>query len=173
MRLALAFLPNRASAEEAVQDTWTAVVDGLPFFESRSSLKTWIFRILVNRARTRLRRESRSVPFSALRDSDLDEPAVDPARFSSNGRWAEPLESWSDDSPEKRLMSKEAIRCLERALQELPPKQRAVVTLRDVEGFEPEEVCNVLGVGEISQRVLLHRARSKLRQALEEHRIAA
>lgn len=173
MRLALAFFPNRALAEEAVQDTWAAVVDGLSSFEGRSSLKTWMLRILANRAKTRLTREARSVPFSALNDSDLDVPAVDPARFSSNGRWAEPPQTWTDDTPEKQLMNKEAIRCLERALKELPPKQRAVVTLRDVEGLDSDEVCNVLGVGEANQRVLLHRARSKLRRALEEHLVRA
>jgi RNA polymerase sigma-70 factor (ECF subfamily) len=173
LRLALVFLPNRALAEEAVQDTWAAVVDGLSSFEGRSSLKTWILRILANRAKTRLTRESRSVPFSALKDSDLDEPVVDPSRFSSNGRWAAPPQRYDDDGPEKQLMHKEAIRCLERAMQELPPNQRAVVTLRDVEGLDSDEVCNILGVRETNQRVLLHRARSKLRRALEEHQTVA
>jgi RNA polymerase sigma-70 factor, ECF subfamily len=168
MRFALVFLPNRALAEEAVQDTWTAVLDGMSSFQGRSSLKTWIFRILTNRAKTRLMREARSVPFSSLKESDLDEQPVDPARFSSSGRWAEPPQGWNDDSPERQLIDREAIRCVERALQELPPKQRAVVTLRDVEGLESDEVCHVLGVRETNQRVLLHRGRSKLRQALEE-----
>jgi RNA polymerase sigma-70 factor, ECF subfamily len=171
LRLALVFLPNRALAEEAVQDTWAAVVDGLSSFEGRSRLKTWIFRILTNRAKTRVMREARSVPFSALKDSDLDQPAVDPARFSSNGRWAAPPQSWNDDGPEEQLMHKESIRVLEQALQELPSKQRAVVTLRDVEGLESDEVCHVLGVRETNQRVLLHRGRSKLRRALEEHQV--
>jgi RNA polymerase sigma-70 factor (ECF subfamily) len=173
MRLALVFLPNRALAEEVVQDTWTAVIDGLPSFEGRSSLKTWILRILANRAKTRLTREARSVPFSALEDSDLGEPAVDPARFSNNGHWAEPPQSWSDNGPEKQLRLKQAIRCLERALKELPAKQRAVVTLRDIEGLESDDVSDVLGLRETNQRVLLHRGRSKLRRALEEHRMGA
>lgn len=173
MRLALVLLPNRAIAEEVVQDTWTCVVDGLGSFEGRSSLKTWICRILANRAKTRLIREGRSVPFSALRRSDSDEPAVDPARFFSDGGWANPPRGWSDETPEKLLMQKEAMGCLERALQELPPSQRAVVTLRDVEGFDSDEVCNVLNIRETNQRVLLHRARSKLRRALEEHLIGA
>jgi len=173
LRLALAFYPNRAFAEEVVQDTWTAVVDGLASFEGRSSLKTWICRILTNRAKTRLIREARSVPFSALKDFDSDEPAVDPARFLTDGRWAEPPRSFTDESPEKQLIHKEAIFCLERALQQLPLNQRAVVTLRDVEGLGSEEVCNVLQIRETNQRVLLHRARAKLRRALEEHLIGA
>ena len=171
LRLALALLSNRATAEEVVQDTWTCVIEGLASFEGRSSLKTWICRILTNRAKTRLIREMRSVPFSALRDSDSDEPAVDPARFFLDGRWADPPRRWTDDTPEKLLMQKEAMGCLERALQELPAAQRAVVTLRDVEGLDSDEVCNALDIGETNQRVLLHRGRSKLRRALEEHLI--
>lgn len=170
MRLALAFHPHRVFAEEVVQDTWTAVVDGLPSFKGQSSLKTWICRILTNRAKTRLVREARSVPLSALQNGDLDEPAVDATRFLADGRWAEPPQSFSEQSPERQLMRKEAIRLLERALQRLPLNQRAVVTLRDVEGLESEEICNILGVGRTNQRVLLHRGRSKLRRALEEYR---
>jgi RNA polymerase sigma-70 factor, ECF subfamily len=173
LRLALAFHPNRAFAEEVVQDTWTAVVDGLASFEGRSSLKTWICRILTNRAKTRLIREARSVPFSALRDFDSDEPAVDPARFRSDGRWADAPRGFTDESPEKLLIHKEAMFCLERALHQLPLNQRAVVTLRDVEGLGSEEVCNVLEIRETNQRVLLHRGRAKLRRALEEHLIGA
>jgi RNA polymerase sigma-70 factor (ECF subfamily) len=173
MRLALVLLPNRAIAEEVVQDTWTCVIDGLGSFEGRSSLKTWICRILANRAKTRLIREGRSVPFSALRRSDSDEPAVDPARFFSDGRWADPPRGWSDETPEKLLQQKEAMGCLDRALLDLPASQRAVVTLRDVEGLDSDEVCNVLNIRETNQRVLLHRARSKLRRALEEHLIGA
>jgi len=128
VRFALVFLPNRALAEEAVQDAWAAVLDGLLSFEGRSSLRTWIFRIL---AKTRLIRETRSVPFSSLKGFDLDEPAVGPARFSSNGGWAEPRAGGNDDGPEKRLIYNEAIRCLEQAMEELPPNQlsRAARTL--------------------------------------------
>ena len=173
MRLAIAFHPNRAFAEEVVQDTWTAVVDGLPSFKGHSSLKTWICRILTNRAKTRLAREGRSVPLSALENSDSDEPAVDETRFLLNGSWAQLPQSFDDRSPERQLMRKEAIGCLQSALERLPLNQRAVVTLRDVEGLESEEVCNILDIGETNQRVLLHRGRSKLRQALEEHLIGA
>src|ERR1700687_3806968 len=171
LRIALVLLPNRAIAEEVVQDTWACVVDGLDSFEGRSTLKTWICRILTNRAKTRLIREARSVSFSALKDSDSDELAVDPARFSPDGRWAEAPHRWNHNTPEKLLMQKEAMGCLERALRELPAAQRAVVTLRDVEGLDSDEVCNALGIGETNQRVLLHRGRSKLRRALEEHMI--
>ena len=171
LRIAQVLLPNRAIAEEVVQDTWACVVEGLDSFEGRSTLKTWICRILTNRAKTRLIREARSVSFSALRDSDSDEVAVDPDRFSSDGRWAEAPRRWNHNTPEKLVMEKEAMGCLGRALEELPAAQRAVVTLRDVEGLESEEVCNVLGIGETNQRVLLHRGRSRLRRALEEHLI--
>jgi RNA polymerase sigma-70 factor (ECF subfamily) len=173
LRLALVFLPNQSIAEEVVQDTWASVIEGHGSFEGRSSLKTWICRILTNRAKTRLMREVRSVPFSALRSSDSDEPAVDPARLSSDGQWAEPPRSWNDDTPEKALMEKEAMGCLEQALQQLPATQRAVVTLRDIEGLDSDEVCNVLDIRETNQRVLLHRGRSMLRRALEEHLIGA
>ncbi len=171
--LALALLPNRATAEEVVQDTWACAIEGLASFEGRSSLKTWICRILANRAKTRMIREARSVPFSALTSADSDHPAVDPDRFSLDGRWAEPPRSWNDETPEKLVMQRQAIGCLEKALQELPATQRAVVTLRDIEGLDSDEVCNVLDIRETNQRVLLHRARSKLRRALEEHRIGA
>lgn len=173
LRLALAFLPNQALAEEAVQDTWTAVLDGLASFEGRSSLKTWIFRILANRAKTRMVREARSVPFSALAGAESDEVAVDPARFASDGHWAESPRSFSNESPEKQLIDKEAMSCLESALRQLPLNQRTVVTLRDVQGLDSDEVCNILGIRETNQRVLLHRGRSKLRRALEEHLIGA
>ena len=173
LRLALAFLPNQVLAEEAVQDTWTAVLDGLASFEGRSSLKTWIFRILANRAKTRLVREARSVPFSALTRVDSDEMVVDPARFASDGHWAESPPSFTDESPEKKLIDKEAMSCLESALQQLPLNQRTVVTLRDVQGLDSDEVCNILGIRETNQRVLLHRGRSKLRRALEDHLIGA
>ncbi len=169
IRLALLFVSSRAVAEEVVQETWVAVLDGLRAFEGGSSLKTWIFRILTNRAKTRGVREGRSLPFSSLSDPESDrEPAVDPARFQPSGAWAEPPQRWDDETPERLLLRQEAIQCLEKAIAELPPNQRAVVTLRDVEGLESSEVCNVLEISETNQRVLLHRARARLRRALEE-----
>lgn len=168
LRFAQVFVHSRAVAEEVVQETWVGVLGGLASFEGRSSLKTWIFRILANRARTRAVREGRQIPFSALADPATDEPAVDPARFRPGGSWAEPPRRWDDETPEKILARRQAMERLSRVLSDLPPNQRAVVTLRDIEGLEAEEVCNVLEIGETNQRVLLHRARSKLRRVLEE-----
>jgi RNA polymerase sigma-70 factor, ECF subfamily len=170
LRLARVFVPSQAVAGEVVQETWASVIHGLPKFEGRSSLKTWIFRILTNRAKTRGAREGRSVPFSALGDLDSDnEPAVSPDRFQASGMWAAPPRPWESDTPEKLIMQKQAIERLASALEDLPPNQRAVVTLRDVEGLESPEVCNILEISETNQRVLLHRGRSKLRRVLEEY----
>lgn len=170
LRLARVYVANAAVAEEVVQETWTILVSDLASFEGRSSLKTWIFRILANRAKTRGIREGRSVPFSAAGDPAADdEPAVDPARFEPGGAWAAPLRRWDDETPEKLMLRRELLRILEAALEELPPGQRAVATLRDLEELESAEVCNILGISETNQRVLLHRARSRLRRALEAY----
>jgi RNA polymerase sigma-70 factor (ECF subfamily) len=152
------------------------VLQGINRFEARSSLKTWIFRILTNSAKTRGQRESRSVPFSSLVDPETEpfEPAVDPARFLPADHpnwphhWASPPRSWSD-TPEERLLSGETRQCIRDAIAALPPHQREIITLRDVDGWSSEEVCNVLGITETNQRVLLHRARSKVRRALAEY----
>jgi RNA polymerase sigma-70 factor, ECF subfamily len=171
LRLARVFVANESAAEEVVQETWLGLIKGLSGFEGRSPLKTWLFRILANRAKTRGIRDKRSVPFSALGGSDPDdpEPAVDPARFTRSGMWADPPEVWEIDTPEKVLLRRETMTLLKLAIADLPPNQRAVVILRDVEGLEAEEVCNVLEIAETNQRVLLHRGRSKLRAALEKH----
>lgn len=170
VRLAMTFVSDRSAAEEVVQDTWIGVINGLPKFAGRSALKTWIYRILTNRAKTRGVRDARSVPFSSLGNPDSeDEPAVDPARFQPNGMWADPPRRWDDDTPEKLLSRQEALRRLQEEIAQLPANQRAVVTLRDIEGLDSEEVCNVLEISETNQRVLLHRARSKLRRAMEEY----
>ncbi len=168
MRMARVFVGNSSTAEEVVQETWLALVSGLDSFEGRAALKTWLFRILINRAKTRAVREARSVPFSALAPDEA-EAAVEPSRFQPNGMWAEPPRRWEEDTPEKLVIQKESLALIEQALAELPPNQRAVLTLRDVEGFESEEVCNVLQISESNQRVLLHRARSRIRSALEKH----
>jgi RNA polymerase sigma-70 factor (ECF subfamily) len=168
LRLARAFVPSRAVAEEVVQETWMAVLESIARFEGRSSLKTWIFRILTNRARTRGAREARSVPFSSLPDEGRAEEAVDPARFTPAGMWAAPPRRWDADTPEDLLSRAETRALIEQAIETLSPMQRAVVTLRDVAGCTSQEVCNVLELGETNQRVLLHRARSKLRAALEQ-----
>jgi RNA polymerase sigma-70 factor, ECF subfamily len=169
-RLALVFLSSPATAEEVVQETWLAVLGGLPSFERRSSLQTWIFRILTNRAKTRAIRDGRLLTFSALQHRELEEEhAVDPNRFTTQGTWAEPPFPWNEDTPELLLQRKEAMAHLQKALGGLPATQRAVVTLRDVEGMDSEDVCNILEISENHQRVLLHRARSKLRRALEQY----
>ena len=170
--LAMAYVPNRAAAEDAAQETWLAVLRGIDGFEARSSLKTWIFRILTNQAMRRGRRESRSVPFSALAGHD-DEPSVDPARFfppghEDAGHWSSPPRD-RDGSPEGRLLAAETRAEIVRAIATLPPSQRAVVTLRDVDGCTAAEVCATLDLSEANQRVLLHRARSKVRSALERY----
>lgn len=174
LRVASMYVP-RAVAEEVVQDTWGGVLQGIGRFQERSSLKTWIFSILMNRVRTLAQRERRSVPFSALADTVLDdESTVDPGRFLGADHprwphhWARPPESW-DDSPEERLLSAEVQEEIRRAIDALPPGPREVITLCDVEGWTAEEVCELLRITPNNRRVLLHRARSKVRQVLERH----
>lgn len=168
LRIARVFVREDAVAQEVVQETWKAVLEGLATFEGRSSLKTWILRILTNRAKTRGVREARSVPFSALDLETEHEPAVDPSRFKPTGMWGMPPPA-SDEDPEAVLGRREILRAVERAIDELPPAQRAVILLRDVEGVDAAEVCNILEVSETNQRVLLHRARSKVRAAVERY----
>jgi RNA polymerase sigma-70 factor (ECF subfamily) len=175
LRVALLFVSTRAVAEEVVQETWLAVFSGIDRFEGRSSLKTWLFRILTNRAKTRAVREARSIPFSSLAPAEAagDEPSVDPGRFlpafhPNHGAWASPPGSWSD-TPEQRLLGAETQRVIGEAIQKLPPVQRAVITLRDVEGYDSAEVREALELSEGNQRVLLHRARSKVRAALDAY----
>ncbi len=168
LRLALTFVSTQAAAEEVVQDTWIGVLKGLKSFERRASLKTWIFRILVNRARTRGARDGRTVTFSALEDPGGDTEALTD-RFSAQGRWIHPPAMWQEQNPEELLLRRETVACLHDAIGSLPPNQRAVVTLRDIEGVEAQEVCNILGITETNQRVLLHRARTKVRARLENH----
>lgn len=163
LRLALGFVQDRAAAEEVVQETWVAVIKGLATFERRASLDTWVIRILCNRAKTRGVRDKRFVPFSAL--DDEDRPERD--RFKSSGHWANPPNSFGEDDPERLALRGEILVALRDAIEALPPNQRLVVTLRDVEGLESDEVCNVLGLTETNQRVILHRARAKLRAILE------
>lgn len=165
VRLALLYVGNRAVAEEVAQESWARMLRALPDFEGRSSLRTWIFRICTNAALTRAAREARSSPFSTLQD---DEPEVDSQRFKASGVWADPPHAWRADTPEKILERAEAIACIERELDLLPPAQRAVVLLRDVEGLDAAEACNILKLSESNQRVLLHRGRSKIRRALEK-----
>ena len=175
LRVALMYIRNRSVAEEVIQETWLAVLQGLARFEGRSSLKTWIFRILANRARTRAVREGRSVPFSALasQEAEGDEPAVEPERFRPAGDkwpggWVSAPQSWGE-IPEERMLALETRERIRLAIEALPPAQRTVITLRDIEGWDAEEVSGHLGVTDGNQRVLLHRARSKVRAALERY----
>ncbi|MBI4509538.1 MAG: sigma-70 family RNA polymerase sigma factor [Deltaproteobacteria bacterium] len=171
-RLARLFVSNEAAAEDVVQDSCEAALVGLRSFEGRSSLKTWMFRILVNQAKTRGQRDKRTVPFSSLgHEEDDDVPTVDPARFDARGRWSIPPQPWSLDesTPEKLLLGKEVRQLIEEAIASLPEVQGAVVWLRDVAGCSSDFACQVLDVSEANQRVLLHRGRSKLRNALEQY----
>jgi RNA polymerase sigma-70 factor (ECF subfamily) len=167
VRVARAYVPTAAVAEEVAQETWLAVVEGIDRFQERSSLKTWLFRILTNKAKTRGMRERRTLPFSAF---EGDDSSVDPSRFHGPehqwpGHWA----SAPQPFPEERLLAAETREVVERAIAALPPTQRAVISLRDVEGWSAEEVCNALTLSETNQRVLLHRARSAVRAALERY----
>jgi RNA polymerase sigma-70 factor (ECF subfamily) len=172
LRVAQIFVPSRAVAEEVVQETWLRVLGALDRFEGRSSLRTWVFRILVNTAKTRAQREGRVVPFSALDDPGrIPEAAVDAERFLGPdherfpGHWASPPRAL----PEERLLAAETRGVIAAAIDELPAAQRTVITLRDVAGWDAEDVCNALDVTEVNQRVLLHRARAKVRRALEDY----
>ena len=169
------FVSNLAVAEEVVQDAWMAVLNGIDRFEERSSFNTWISRIVMNIARTRGVRESRMVPFSDFADHEAQQPdaAVDPSRFRNavddySDHWSVAPRPWNAD-PEKQLLTGETQAVLELAIESLPEVQRLVLTMRDVNGSSAEEVCNVLAISETNQRVLLHRARSKVRGILENH----
>jgi RNA polymerase sigma-70 factor (ECF subfamily) len=171
LRIARMYVSTRAVAEEVVQETWLGVLKGLDAFEGRSSLRTWIFRILTNVAKTRGQRESRSAPFSSVWATEGDEPAVDLDRFFPEGHrysggWVRFPEPW-ETQPEANLLSHETLARVGEAISALPPNQREVIRLRDVLGWSSSEVCNALEISETNQRVLLHRARAKVRRALE------
>jgi RNA polymerase sigma-70 factor (ECF subfamily) len=160
VRLAASFGPSHAVAEEVVQDTWVAVLRGIGHFEGRSSFRTWLFRILVNRARTAGVRERRSI---AVDDVG---PAVEASRFDDKGHWLSAPEHWVERVDDQHRAARMAER-IRSAIVDLPVRQREVVTLRDIEGLSSEQVCSVLDISEGNQRVLLHRGRSRLRQVLE------
>jgi RNA polymerase sigma-70 factor (ECF subfamily) len=177
MRVARMYVSTDAVAGEVVQEAWLGVLQGLGGFEGRSSLRTWIFRILVNIAKTRGQREGRSVPFASLAGDDLEAPTFDPASFIGvgeelAGHWSSLPFDWSG-LPEERAVGAETIAVIGRAIAGLPPMQAEVIRLRDVLGWTSEEVRNALDLGETNQRVLLHRARTKVRRAVEEHLMAA
>lgn len=175
-RLAKVYVSTNAVAEEVVQEAWLGVLRGIHQFQEKSSLKTWIFRILTNCAKTRALREGRSIPFSSMPDyeTQFNEPAVDAHRFipaddpHGKGFWIIYPQRW-DNIPEDRLLSQETRACINHAIEALSPVQRMVITLRDIEGWTSDEVCRFLDLSEANQRVLLHRARSKVRSALEQY----
>jgi len=173
LRIARMFVSSHAVAEEVVQEAWLGIVKGLDRFEGRSSLKTWMYRILVNIAKTRGQREGRSVPFSSLAGDDAAEPAVAAEWFQgpegrSPGGWSSIPDDWGA-LPEARLLASETLRVVEEAIAALPPMQAEVIRLRDVLGWSSEEVRNALDLSETNQRVLLHRARARVRSALQTY----
>jgi RNA polymerase sigma-70 factor (ECF subfamily) len=176
LRMAMFYVPSRAVAEEVVQETWIGVLQGIGRFERRSSLRTWIFSILTHRAKTRGQQESRHISFSSLSSAECSasEQAMEPDRFLPADHahwphhWSLPPRSWGE-SPEKCLLAKETQGHLLEAIAALPSAQREVIRLRDIEQWTSREVCNVLGISETNQRVLLHRARSRVRRSLESY----
>jgi RNA polymerase sigma-70 factor, ECF subfamily len=175
-RTARMYVATDAQADDVVQETWLAVLKGVDRFEQRSSLKTWLYRILMNIARTRGVRESRSIPFSSASRAlvDDDDPTFHADRFRPPddpewpGHWASFPLDWEHE-PESRLLADETLSLVAMAIEQLPPAQREVLTLRDIEGWTSTEVCNALGLSETNQRVLLHRGRAKVRNALESY----
>lgn len=179
LRVALLYVDERAIAEDVAQEAWLGVLEGLDRFAERSSLKTWIFRILTNCAKTRGQRERRNVPLSSLNDTAMEDgsPTVDPARFRPPetpawpGGWLYPPMDWAS-VPEERLLARETGEYLQASIAALPLRQQEVLILRDVQGWSADDVCNVLGISETNQRVLLHRGRAKVRQALAHYLVA-
>ena len=168
LRVARSLVRDQATAEELVQETWLAVFTGLDAFAGRSSLRTWLFRICVNKARTRFVRDGRTVPFSSLGGpGDGDGAAAESANFEGDDSWRDPPSTWSEENPESLALGAETRAAIEAAIAGLPESQRAVMTLRDLEGLEAEEICNLLSITLTNQRVLLHRARARVRAALE------
>lgn len=171
-RTARSYVPTPDIADEVVQDAWLGVIRGIDRFEGRSSLKTWIYQVLLNTARSRGVRESRSVPFSSVGPDD-DQPTFSPDRFQPPGAahpggWAAPPQPW-DEQPHERVQAAETLDRVRSVIDRLPATQRVVITLRDIEGWSSDEVCNVLDITATNQRVLLHRARARVREDLERY----
>jgi RNA polymerase sigma-70 factor (ECF subfamily) len=167
-RVARMFVSSDAVADEVVQEAWVGVLKGLTGYEGRASLRTWIFRILVNIAKGRGQREARSVPFAALAGDDLAEPTFDASAFDASGVWSTLPFDWRG-MPDERVTGRETLAVIGRAIASLPPMQAEVIRLRDVLGWSSDEVRNALELTDTNQRVLLHRARAKVRAAVEEH----
>jgi len=164
LAFARTFLRDASAAEEAVQETWLALIAGIARFEERSALKSWLFAVLANIARSKARRDGRTISFT---DAGFHEPGVDADRFSGDGSWLSPPDKWSEINPERILAGRQLLAHALDALERLPPSQRAVVTLRDLEGLSAEEACSILELSEGNQRILLHRGRTRIRAAIE------
>lgn len=174
IRMAMGYVADREVAEEVVQDTWMAVIEGLDRFEGRSSLRTWIFGIMIHKAKDRGVREKRHVTFSSFEAVDEEgEETIDPSRFHQSGEWAGhwafPPQPWDDQTPEKLLASQQAVNAMNRAIEALPKTLKDVLILRDVEGIDAKEVCDILKITETNLYVRLHRARERVRQAVETY----
>ena len=175
IRMAMGYVADREVAEEVVQDTWMAVINSLNRFEGRSSLRTWVCGILIHKAKDRGVREKRHTTFSAFEsyDDDDNDEAVDPSRFQQSGEWAGhwafPPQPWDDRTPEKLLASQQAVNAMQRAIEALPATLKDVLILRDVEGVEAKEACEMLNITETNLYVRLHRARERVRQAVETY----
>ena len=174
IRLARLFVHDERVAEELSQETWIAVLQGVDSFEGSSSMKTWIFTILTNKAKTRSRRENRSFVFSDFEEQASESPTVSPERFkdaatgASLSHWGVEPASWAG-IPEEKILSEETLLLIRQTIDGLPDNQRAVITLRDIEECSSQEICNILGISESNLRVLLHRARARVREALEAY----
>jgi RNA polymerase sigma-70 factor (ECF subfamily) len=174
IRMAMGYVADREVAEEVAQDTWMAVIESLDRFEGRSSLRTWIFGIMIHKAKDRGVREKRHTTFSDFESFDDDnEEAIDPSRFQQSGEWAGhwafPPQPWDDQTPEKLLASQQAVNAMNKAIEALPPNLKEVLILRDVEGVEAKEACEILKITETNLYVRLHRARERVRQAVESY----
>lgn len=174
IRMAMGHVADREVAEEVVQDTWMAVIEGLDRFEGRSSLRTWIFGIMIHKAKDRGVREKRHTTFSSFESFDEEsEDGIDPSRFHQSGEWAGhwafPPQPWDDQTPEKLLASRQAVNAMNRAIEALPQSLKDVLILRDVEGVEAKEACEILKITETNLYVRLHRARERVRQAVETY----
>lgn len=164
LAFARTFLRDASAAEEAVQETWLALIAGIARFEERSALKSWLFAVLANIARSKARRDGRTISFT---DAGYNEPGIDADRFAGDGSWLSPPGQWSEINPERILAGRQLLAHALAELEKLPPSQRAVVTLRDLEGLSAEEVCSILELSDGNQRILLHRGRTRIRAAID------
>jgi RNA polymerase sigma-70 factor (ECF subfamily) len=174
IRMAMGYVADREVAEEVVQDTWMAVIEGLDRFQGRSSLRTWIFGIMIHKAKDRGVREKRHTNFSSFESLDEEsDDMIDPSRFHQTGEWAGhwafPPQPWDDQTPEKLLASQQAVNAMNKAIEALPQTLKDVLILRDVEGVEAKEACDILKISETNLYVRLHRARERVRQAVETY----